>query len=170
MRAMIFATAAVLTLSACAGGDRGLRDLRSSSGGPDEFTVLPVGPLALPDSLSTLPAPTPGGANLTDPNPGGDAIVALGGRESAARAGGIPAADSALVARAGRYGTDPNIRATLAAEDQTLRNRRARAGFLGLGGRDRYFQAYAAQALDAYSELTRFRNLGVATPTAPPAP
>ena len=170
MRAMIFATAAILTLSACAGGDRGLRDMRSSSGGPDEFSVLPVNPLTVPESISALPAPTPGGTNLTDPNPGGVAIAVLGGRESAAFAGGIPTSDAALVTRASRYGTDPNIRATLASEDEAFRNRRTRISFLGFGGRDRYFQAYARQSLDAYAELTRFRNLGVATPTAPPAP
>ncbi|KPP89014.1 MAG: Beta-barrel assembly machine subunit BamF [Rhodobacteraceae bacterium HLUCCA08] len=157
-----------LSLSACAGGDRGLRDLRSPSGGPDEFSVLPLAPLSLPDDLSDLPRPTPGGANRTDPAPQAEAVAALGGSLSAVDTAGIPASDAALVNAAGRAGTDPGIRATLATEDDAFRNRRARLGLFA--GPERYFRAYAGQALDAYAELARFRNLGVAVPSAPPAP
>ncbi|SLN36122.1 DUF3035 domain-containing protein [Pseudooctadecabacter jejudonensis] len=166
MRKAIVMGVMVLTLAACAGGDRGLRDLRSNSGGPDEFQVNPVNPLVLPSDLSNLPAPTPGGANRVDPNPNGEAVAALGGNPAALVPAGIPATDSAIVAAAGRNGVDPSIRQTLAAEDQAFRSRASRLSFFG--GRDRYFAAYARQALDAYAELQRFRNAGVATPTAPP--
>lgn len=161
------AIAALVALTACTGGDRGLRVLSSPGDGPDEFAVMPVAPLEIPEDLSALPAPTPGGANLTDPTPVADAVVALGGNPNATRAGGIPTSDRALVSQASRNGVDPSIRATLAAEDEAFRNRRARFGLFSR--RDRYFSAYANQSLNAYQELIRFRNLGVAVPSAPPA-
>ena len=168
MRGIILATIAAIALTACTSGQRPLHDLDTGSQGPDEFSVLPVAPLEIPINRA-LPTPTPGGANLTDPNPKGDAIAALGGRQSAQSAGGIPARDAALVARANRHGTSAGIRATLAAEDASIRNSARRFSFFGLFGGGNYFGAYARQALDAYSELARFRAAGVATPTAPPA-
>ena len=166
MRRAFFLIAAGLTLSACAGGDRSLHDF-SVGTGPDEFAVLPQRGLEVPQTL-TLPPPTPGGANRTDPTPRADAVVALGGRPSAANAGGIPAGDSALVAAASRNGVDPNIRADLAQADAQFRNRRSGIGRLFSRG-DPYFAAYASQALNAYAELERFRQAGVAVPSAPPA-
>lgn len=168
MRKAIIALLATGLLAACGGGRDGLRDLRSTSGGPDEFSVLPVKPLELPETTE-LPAPTPGGANRTDPTPNADAVAALGGRSSAAQAGGIPAADAALVSHAGRAGVTPGIRDQLAREDAQFRRRKSAGRVFNIFGRDRYFRAYAGQALDAYAELQRFRNLGVQTPTAPPA-
>lgn len=167
MRTSILAAIALALLTACSGGG-GLHNLRSASAGPDDFSVLPVRPLEIPANLTVLPAPNTGGANLTDPNPVGDAIAALGGRPSAANAGGIPAVDAALIARVNRYGGSADIRNILAAEDTAFRKRRARGGLFGLLGQDRYFQAYAAQILDAYAELLRFRALGVRVPSAPP--
>ena len=156
---------AVLSLTACA-NDRGLRDLRTNGGGPDEFGVSPVNPLVVPGDISTLPAPTPGGTNRTDPTPNADAVAVLGGNPNALVPAGSPASDGALIAAASRNGVDPVIRSTLASEDAAFRNRRARLSLFG--GRDRYFRAYAGQALDAYAELERFRAAGVATPSAPP--
>jgi hypothetical protein len=156
----------MLMLTAC-GGRSGLHDLGSVGQGPDEFSVLPTRPLEIPQSLSALPAPTPGGSNLTDPNPIGDAMAALGGRQDSLT-GGIPASDAALVTRASRYGVDPAIRADLAAEDAAFRRRKAAGNAFNWFGRDRYFSAYASQSLDAYAELLRFRNLGVQVPSAPP--
>ncbi len=167
MRALVLASFAVISLSAC-GGQSGLHDLSSGTDGPDEFSVLPTAPLFIPQNLSVLPQPTPGGTNPTDPNPKGDAIAALGGRPSAAFAGGIPSGDAALVAYAARNGTAADIRRTLANEDAAFRASRSRFGGFNLFGGDRYFKAYANQALDAYAALTQFRNLGVTTPTAPP--
>lgn len=163
---LVVCTFLMLSLAACAGGDRGLRDLRASGGGPDEFRVLPVNPLVLPSDITNLPTPTPGGTNITDPTPNADAVAILGGNPNALVPNGSPASDGALITAAARNGVDPAIRQTLATEDAAFRNRQSRFGFFR--GRDRYFQAYARQALDAYSELQRFRNAGVATPTAPP--
>jgi len=157
----------MLSLMACtSGGNRGLRDLRSSGGAPDEFRVNPVNPLVLPTDVTNLPTPTPGGTNLTDPTPQADAVAILGGNSNTSIAGGLPARDVALVSAAGRNGVDPAIRQTLASEDAAFRARRSRFGFLRRG--DRYFSAYARQALDAHAELQRFRAAGIATPSAPP--
>ena len=150
--------AALVLLSAC-GSDQGLR-VYDAGNGPDEFSVIPARPLTIPETLS-LPQPTPGGTNITDPAPVADAILALGGNP--APAGGVPAQDAALVAAVGP--ASPGIREELAAEDAAFR---ARASTFRLGGGDRYFSAYARQALDAYAELARFAALGVQVPTAPP--
>lgn len=166
MSRLILCAAMLLTLAACAGGERGLRDLRSNGGGPDEFSVLPMAPLIMPSDAANLPSPTPGGGNRADPAPLADAVAVLGGNPNALIPNGIPASDGALIAAAGRNGVDPAIRQTLATEDAAFRNRQSRFGFIR--GRDRYFAAYARQALDAYAELQRFRNAGVATPSAPP--
>ncbi len=166
MRRGFLIIGAALALSACAGGDRSLHNFDVGAG-PDEFAVLPQRELTLPETL-TLPPPTPGGTNRTDPTPRADAVVALGGRPSAANAGGIPAGDSALVAAASRNGVDPNIRTDLARADAQFRSRRSGIGRLFSRG-DPYFAAYASQALNAYAELERFRQAGVAVPSAPPA-
>lgn len=163
---LIFCFGMIVTLAACAGGDRGLRDLRSNGGGPDEFRVMPMQPLTLPTDVTNLPVPTPGGTNLSDPTPNADAVAALGGNPNRLIPNGSPASDGALITAASRNGVDPAIRQTLAAEDAAFRNRQSRFGLFR--GRDRYFSAYARQALDAYGELQRFRNAGVATPSAPP--
>ncbi|MCF2871275.1 DUF3035 domain-containing protein [Octadecabacter sp. G9-8] len=166
MTRLFICIATMLTLAACTSGDRGLRDLRASGGGPDEFRVMPMAPLVLPADTATLPTPTPGAGNRADPAPIADAVVALGGSANALVPNGVPVRDGALVAAASRNGVDPAIRQTLASEDEAFRTRQSRFGFFR--GRDRYFRAYARQALDAYAELTRFRNAGVATPSAPP--
>jgi len=152
---------AVLALLAACGGDRTLHSADSGSGGPDEFSVVPVAPLQMPDTFD-LPQPTPGGTNLTDPNPLGDGVMAFGGTPGAGVAG-----DGALMAQVARFGTDPAIRGTLATEDAEFR-RRALGMSWNPFARDRYFPAYARFALDAYAELARFRAAGIATPSAPP--
>lgn len=147
-----------------------LHDLRNNSEGPDEFMVLPVKPLTAPTDYDVLPAPTPGGSNLVDQNPGADAIAALGGRASAATAsGGVPSSDGALVASASRYGVPSNTRATLAAEDAEFRRRQGRMTSIKLFPVDRYSQIYRREIMNAYDANTAFRRAGVETPTAPPA-
>jgi len=150
---------AALALAACS-GDRRLHNLDEGLTGPDEFSVLPVLPLEIPATLD-LPPPTPGGVNRTDRNPLGEGLAALGGTPGAGVAG-----DPALLAAVG--GATADIRATLAAEDAAFRRRAGALAGPNLFGRDRYFRAYAGQALDAGAELSRFRNLGVQVPSAPP--
>lgn len=162
MRAVTLAILAALSLTACS-GNKSLHGSRPLNSAPDEFAVLPSRMLAMPETLA-LPAPTPGGANRADQTPEADGIAALGGNA----AGGV-GGDAALMAHVGRYGIDPAIRATTAAEDEAFRRRRAMIPFGGIFNRDRYFQAYSGLALDAYAELARFRALGVEVPSAPPA-
>ncbi len=159
---------ALVVMAACSRAPNSV-DKDAIDQGPDEFSILPAGALEMPESYSTLPAPTPGGTNLTDPDPKGDAIVALGGNPAAASAGGIPASDAALVAAASRYGVPADIRAVVASEDAALLKRATDGGFFGFITRSSYFKVYAQQALDAFAELLRFRAAGVQTPSAPPS-
>ncbi len=158
----------VLAVAACS-GNPGLRTLNDDKDGPDEFKILPVKPLAEPESYSALPVPTPGGANRADPTPNSDALVALGGRPSAAVAsGGIPSSDGALVRQTTRYGVTPGIREELAIEDADFRRRQSRFTQIRIVPVDRYQQAYRSYALDPFAEAERFRKLGIRTPAAPP--
>ena len=165
------AVAAVLMLAACGGGDRDpqLMHLRSATRGPDEFGILPTKPLQMPADLAALPAPTPGGSNITDPTPRADAVAALGGNPArVARAGSVPAVDGGLLAHAGRFGGSSSIRGDLAAED--LQYRRDNDGRLleRLFDVNIYYRAYAPMSLDQDAELERWRRLGLRTPSAPP--
>ncbi|MGB4828566.1 MAG: DUF3035 domain-containing protein [Paracoccaceae bacterium] len=162
------AIVAMLALAACGGRDKlpQLMNIRSD-GSPDEFGILPPKPLDMPENLSALPDPTPGGENRTDPRPFDDAAVALGGKPQQ-QAGGIPAGDSALYAQASRFGVEGGIRQTLASED--LKWRRDNNGRIleRLFNVNVYFKAYQKFWLDQHAELARWRAKGVRTPSAPP--
>ncbi|MEP4196519.1 MAG: DUF3035 domain-containing protein [Aliishimia sp.] len=153
------------TLGACA--KTGLRYLPKPGEGPDEFIIVPSKPLEAPTSYSSLPAPTPGGANITDQQPLQDAIVALGGRRNVDTGTVVPSRDAALVNQVSRFGRDGNVRATLAAEDVDFRRRRGRLTRIRLARTDRYNDVYEKQALNADRELKRWRRAGARTPSAP---
>ncbi|WP_299678015.1 DUF3035 domain-containing protein [uncultured Roseobacter sp.] len=159
---------ALILITACVGAcaNTGLRDLRSNSRGPDEFIIEPRAPLQTPDDLTTLPAPTPGQANLTDNDPMADAVVALGGRPSSGTA--IPASDGALVTAASRFGVTPGIRQELAEADERFRTRQARFTQFRLFREDRYLQAYRRERLDAAETAAQWRRAGARTPSYPP--
>jgi hypothetical protein len=157
----------VVAISGCA--QKGLRDIRNTGDGPDEFLVLPPKPLSAPENYSSLPTPTPGGQNLTDPNPQAEAVTALGGRPDALLPGNaIPASDSGLVTASSRYGVSPDVRQVLAAEDAAFLKRRRRGGRIKIAPVDRYEQIYSRQTLDPFATNEAFRRAGVATPSAPP--
>ena len=157
-----------LALAVAGCSNTGLRDLRSNSGGPDEFRVQPGKPLSAPDSYSALPAPTPGAGNRVDATPQADAVAALGGNPNALVPQGPSRTDGALVSHTGRYGVTQDIRADLRQEDEAFRTRRARLTNFRLFRVDRYNQVYRGLALDAFAENRRFRRAGVRTPAAPP--
>lgn len=161
----IIALVAVLGLSACGDGTPQLMNLRSGDG-PDEFGIVPPKPLEMPESLSELPEPTPGGSNRTDRDPEGEAALALGGKPGAA--GGIPAGDSALYAHSARFGVENGIRATLASEDLDWRRDNKGRILERLFNVTVYYRAYRDQSLDQQAELQRWRTLGLRTPSAPP--
>jgi hypothetical protein len=166
--------AAALLLSACGSRDRepSLLNIRSQQQTPDEFAILPTGPLQEPPDYAALPPPTPGGRNLVDPDPEGAAVAALGGDPGALRTRGtIPGADSALFAHATRYGVTPTIRSDLAAADLEFRRQNDGRLLERLFNVNVYFRAYESMSLDQYAELERWRALGVIrTPSAPPDP
>lgn len=157
----------VLALAACENDGR-LMQLSSSDDGPEEFAIVPTRPLELPTDLAQLPSPTPGGGNITDPNPEGDAIAALGGNPGHLATQGIGAADGALVAHASRAGVAPGVRQTVAAEDQAYRAAHGRRPLEVLARTNVYHRAYEPQTLDSWAEVERWRRAGVQVPTAPP--
>ena len=157
----------LIALGACARGEPRLMNLGADRRSPDEFGILPTQPLQAPPDFAALPTPTPGGTNLADPNPQAEAIAALGGRMPAANAG-VPAADAALLARAGRFGTSDSIREDLAAEDLEFRRRNQGRVLERLFGVNVYTRAYSAQLLDSNAELDRWRRAGARVPSAPP--
>lgn len=167
----MFAFVAMLLLSAC-NRDRTpeLMNIRSQTRSPDEFTILPTKPLQLPEDIASLPEPTPGGTNITDPTPEADAIAALGGNPDVLARKGIGASDGGLVTYASRFGVNPDIRGVLAAEDLDFRRRHDGRLLERLFNVNVYFKAYRTQSLDQHLELERWRKLGVRTVGAPPDP
>jgi hypothetical protein len=161
----VTAVVAVLVLSACGNGTPELMNLRTGEG-PDEFGIVPPKPLAMPESLNDLPTPTPGGGNRTDRRPEDEAAIALGGKPGAA--GGIPAADSALVSNAARFGVESGIRSTLAAEDLEWRRDNNGRILERLFNVNVYYRAYRDQRLDQQAEKDRWRAAGARTSSAPP--
>lgn len=163
------ALGAVLTaLSACADKEPKLLNFRNSGNGPDEFAILPTKPLQAPEDFTQLPAPTPGGRNLTDPTPNSDAVAALGGRPDRINAGGVPRGDGGIVTYASRFGVAPNIRQTLASEDLEWRRKNDGRLLERLFSVNVYYDAYQPMELDQHAELERWRRAGARTPSAPP--
>ncbi|WP_420585858.1 DUF3035 domain-containing protein [Ruegeria sp.] len=164
----ILAVTLALAVAGCS--DIGLRHLEAPGEGPDEFSVLPVKPLTQPQDYQFLPAPTPGGGNLTDPNPTADAVVALGGSEAALNANTpIPSTDAALVTASSRYGVPANTRQVVDTEDAEFRRKQGRLTRLRLFNVDRYAQVYERQSLNADAQTQAARDAGLETPSAPPA-
>lgn len=163
----VMVLAGALAVSGCA--QKGLRVLQKPGTGPDEFLVLPTKPLSTPDNFSSLPAPTPGGSNLTDANPHADAVAALGGKPGALVPGsGVPSGDAALVTASSRYGVEPGVRGTLAEEDAKFRHRNRHLGRIKIVPVDRYEQLYRKQSIDPFAVSEQFRRAGAATPSSPP--
>lgn len=167
--ALIIGIASIGGLSACSDSQT-LSNLGGSQNTPDEFLVLPTKPLNMPENLAVLPAPTPGGSNITDPSPQADAVSALGGNPAAVANNGIGVNDQGLVSYAARMGSDPAIRGVLAQEDAQWRSRHSRRLFERLAQTDVYNRAYRQMTLDPYVELDRWRAAGARTPSAPPEP
>lgn len=166
MRARLMIGAAAVAIIAGCGGDPKLNHFSSRS--PDEFAILPTMPLQMPETLNELPAPTPGGANRTDPHPEADAVAALGGNPAALSVQGVGAGDGALLGHAGRMGTDPAIRQELAEKDAEYRSRHRPRLLERLAGTNVYQRAYKDQAINRHTEQDRWRNAGARTPSAPP--
>lgn len=166
---LVFSLAALVALAGCGGGDKEpnlLNIQQPRSEGPDEFAVLPTKPLEMPSDRS-LPPPTPGGTNRTDPTPQADATAALGGNAAVLNR---PSGDRALIAYTGRHGRDPQIREELAAADLEFRRRNDGRLLERIFNANVYFDAYEEMELDQYRELERLRRAGIRTSAAPPDP
>ncbi|APX21444.1 MAG: DUF3035 domain-containing protein [Rhodobacteraceae bacterium] len=159
----------LIGLAACSGDERDIRlhELRSNSGQPEEFAIVPNKPLEQPPSYNALPTPAPGAANRTDQTPKADAVAVLGGNPARLDETAAPRGDAALINRASRYGRQGDIRGQLASEDLAFRKRKSIFNWK-LVPEDEYDKAYRAQWLDAYGVLDAFRRAGVRTPSAPP--
>lgn len=154
--------AAIVALAACSGSETpSLMNIRSGADGPDEFAVVPTKPLEMPGSMAELPEPAPGAGNRADPQPQGDAVAALGGRA------GAGAQAPTVVAHAARHGSDADIRARLASEDEEYRRRNRGRLLERVFNRNTYYDAYSPMALDRQRELDRWRAAGARTPAAP---
>ncbi|MFV0409727.1 MAG: DUF3035 domain-containing protein [Paracoccus sp. (in: a-proteobacteria)] len=168
MRA-IWVVIGTVALAACS-NDPQLHNIKSGQDTPDEFSIVPTRALTMPPDLNRLPAPTPGGANITDPNPKGDAVAALGGDPQRLAPTGIGDADGALVNYAGRLGMSPGIRVQLAQEDLQWRSRHSRRLLETWARTDVYYRAYEGITLDSNAEQLRWQRAGARTVTAPPQP
>ncbi|MBM3614564.1 MAG: DUF3035 domain-containing protein [Alphaproteobacteria bacterium] len=167
---LALAGAALLTVAGCGAWREKppqLMNLRSSTNGPDEFSIVPPKPLEMPEDLAALPEPTPGGENRSDQRPKDDVVLAMGGSPRPASAA-VPASDGALVSYAARAGVSGDIRSALAAEDVEFRRKNNGRLLERLFGTNVYFRAYRKQALNQQAELERWRAAGAATPSAPP--
>ncbi len=156
--------AACIAVAGCSDGGGGML----GEDGPNEFAVLPTAPLETPDSLTALPAPTPGTRNLVARAPERLVVEALGGDPRLLDSDQVPAGEQALVLAASRGGVIPDIRSRLAAEDEEFRQSSRGRPLEVLFGTNVYFRIYSDQSLDAYAELARLRQAGIRTPAAPP--
>lgn len=155
-------------LAGCS-NDPQLHNISSGLDSPDEFAILPTRPLSMPPDLNQLPQPTPGGSNITDPNPKGDALAALGGDPQRLQPTGVGASDGALVNYASRLGVTGGIRQQLAQEDVEWRARHSRRLLETWARTDVYYRAYEKMTLDSWAEQLRWQRAGAKTPTSPPA-
>lgn len=169
-RSILALTLITFAIAACGRNDGVLTRIKNDGNGPDEFAILPTGPLQTPESYNSLPPPTPGAANLVDPNPRAAGIAALGGNPAVTvPSGAVSSADGGLVNHTSRFGVTPGVRRDLAAEDAQVRRRHGRVNIFNIGPNDDYTDAYRKQWLDAQAEQRRLTQRGVVTPSAPPA-
>ncbi len=167
MARAFLAIALLLAVTACS-RDPGLMNIKQPrEEGPDEFAVVPIKPLEMPEDFAALPAPTPGGVNRTDPTPEADVALALGGNPEVLTRG---SSDVALVAHATRFGVERNIRNRLASEDEAWRHENRGRVLERLLQVNVYYNAYEPMELDQRRELERLRRLGIRTSAVPPEP
>ena len=159
----------ICALAGCSSGDGTLRYFSDSGGGPEEFNIVPSKELEQPEDYAALPAPTPGGSNRVDQQPLGDAVAVLGGRPSALEdQGGQHRRWRTGHLCVARPGVDPQIRPTLAAEDEEFRRRKAMFNNLRPFKLDQYYRAYEDQSIDPRNVAKYYVSRGVPVPSYPP--
>tara|TARA_Y100000385_G_scaffold258577_1_gene286688 strand:+ start:200 stop:724 length:525 start_codon:yes stop_codon:yes gene_type:complete len=154
-------------ITSCGPSDPNLFSLKNYGEGPDEFALVTLREIQMPESFSTLPVPTLGGSNLTDVNPQEDVILALGGSLSA-KNGNKHKDDKLFEDTASRFGLNENIREELLSEDREFRLKNRGLLFERLASMNVYFKAYSSMTLDSEEELVRLNKLGVKILANPP--
>ena len=154
-------------ITSCGPSDPNLFSLKNYGEGPDEFALVTLREIQMPESFSTLPVPTLGCSNLTDVNPQEDVILALGGSLSA-KNGNKHKDDKLFEDTASRFGLNENIREELLSEDREFRLKNRGLLFERLASMNVYFKAYSSMTLDSEEELARLNKLGVKILANPP--
>ena len=153
-------------LSACTIGSEGgtfSEQIGLSSPPPDEYSVVANRELQLPSSYD-LPLPSPGAPSRVEAQPRDEARAALFA-PSATTTGGPSSSEAALLAAAGADQADPDIRQTVAREQQEVAGN-SRFGLTSIAGYE-IPGIEEDEALDADEEARRLAAEGVQTPISP---
>lgn len=134
---------------------------------PDEYAVVANRELRMPSSYD-LPPPSPGAPSLVEAQPANEARAALF-EPATASATGPSAGESALLSAAGAAQAEPNIRQTVAVEQEQFVAENTRFGLTSIAGY-KIPGPEDAEALDADEEARRLAAEGVLAPIAPDAP
>lgn len=159
------------SLGACSVGSEGGSGFTESIGlttpPPDEFAVVANRELEMPSSFD-LPVPNPGAPSRVEVRPEDQARAALFS-QTGSETGGPSASEAALLSAAGAGAADPNIRQTVAAEQEEYVETNTRFGLSTFAGY-KIPGPVEAEALDADDEARRLAAEGVQTPIAPDPP
>ena len=124
---------------------------------PDEFKVVKRAPLSLPPDYVLRP-PRPGAPRPQEQTTSAAAAAAVfGGDVNASSPANVTSGEAALLRRAGSSAANPNIRARVDAETQSLhgRNKPVAEKLLGIGG-DK--NEASATVVDAKAEADRLKS------------
>jgi len=169
-RIALFAALASV-LGACTVGSNGESSFAQQIGlatpPPDEYAVVANRELQMPSSYD-LPPPTPGAPSLVEARPEQQARAALFAASGSASSG-PSAGEAALLAAAGASSAEPNIRQTVAQEQDEYVAENTRFGLSSFAG-FKIPGPEEAEALDADEESRRLAAQGVLAPIAPDAP
>lgn len=170
LKRFVAPAALAVVLGACTVGSEGgsfSQQIGLATPPPDEYAVVANRELQIPSTYELRP-PSPGAPSLVEARPGEQARAALFAPAESGAAG-PSAGESALLAAAGATQTDPNIRQTVAAEQETYVAENTRFGLTSIAGY-KIPGPEDEEALDADEEARRLAEEGVLSPIAPDAP
>ncbi len=157
-------------LGACTVGSEGggfSEQIGLSTPPPDEFAVVANRELQMPSTFD-LPTPDPGAPSRVEIRPEDEARAALFSTGESG-ASGPSASEAALLSAAGAGAAEPNIRQTVAAEQEVYVESNQQFGLTSFAGY-KIPGPEEAEALNADEEARRLAAEGVQTPIAPDAP
>jgi hypothetical protein len=168
MRKGLAGAAAVAALLALVGCDRignPLQVLSSKPPAPDEFQVITRKPLMMPATVA-LPEPRPGAPSPLEPDPNREAELALLGTAAAPVATGTSRGEQALLSAADVAASNPDIRQTLAADEDGRNEPYEPPTIFELFGTA---EAPVEDAIDPAAEARRLQAEGVAAAPIDPS-